>query len=432
MPTEVERIDPIDPVFISYRQSDGTPITEELAWLLRAAGVPVWRDRDDLPPGDTIERLRQAIDEGLSGAVLVITPETADSPIVKHVEAPKLLELHGSDTAFALGITNGLARADGGIDYGAPDRLLGLESPQLGGVDQHSASRTGLLETVRKIAFHRISSCRTRVASADATLRVSIQTRNSPQVYDRTESELDIRVRPSDHEKLPSHDGLLDLKDTLGLLPDCITRANARRVVVTGGAHLSVALALGCAVPSSRVGQLDVVSQHGQTWHSGGEAEFTQPSPLQLIRESSNVNLPLGRPAVAAYIDLLAIGSNAAFDRFVDENEAQFVAWKHWSRVGTDSVDPGDGGAVASEIAASIRKLSADNGNAVVHLLMRCPFSMAVLVGRLTNTLRLVAYEWDDSDEALDTTGRPQYVPVMRLRASATAGVIEEVLGVDV
>jgi uncharacterized protein (DUF1330 family) len=57
---------------------------------------------------------------------------------------------------------------------------------------------------------------------------------------------------------------------------------------------------------------------------------------------------------------------------------------------------------------------------------------MAVLVGRLTNTLRLVAYEWDDSDEALDTTGHPQYVPVMRLRASATAGVIEEVLGVDV
>ena len=45
--------DPADPVFISYRQKDGTGVAGELAWLLRAAGIPVWRDRDDLPPGDT-------------------------------------------------------------------------------------------------------------------------------------------------------------------------------------------------------------------------------------------------------------------------------------------------------------------------------------------------------------------------------------------
>lgn len=45
------------PVFVSYRQEDGTANGAELAWLLRAAGLPVWRDSDDLPPGDTKSRL---------------------------------------------------------------------------------------------------------------------------------------------------------------------------------------------------------------------------------------------------------------------------------------------------------------------------------------------------------------------------------------
>ena len=67
--------DAAGPLFLSYRQSDGTAIVASLAWLLRAAGIPVWRDKDDLPPGDTADRLEQAIADGLSGAVFVITPE---------------------------------------------------------------------------------------------------------------------------------------------------------------------------------------------------------------------------------------------------------------------------------------------------------------------------------------------------------------------
>lgn len=46
-------VDPKGPVFLSYRQSDGTPVAVALPWLLRATGVPVWHDATDLPPGDT-------------------------------------------------------------------------------------------------------------------------------------------------------------------------------------------------------------------------------------------------------------------------------------------------------------------------------------------------------------------------------------------
>ncbi len=428
MPTDPGHVDPIAPVFLSYRRYDGSGITSELAWLLRSAGVPVWRDLDDLPPGDTAERLRQAIDEGISGAVLVVTPDIVNSEVVKNVEAPKLIDLHQADSAFALGIANGVSRPDGGIDYRAPDALLAPQTAQLSGVDQHGVTRVGLLETVRKMALHRVSECRPRIAEAGGTFRISVQTRNTPQVYDRTESDLDIRLRPSTHEKLPSFEGLADLRDTIGLLPDCVTRGDARRVVIQGGAHLSVALAIGCAVPSSRIGELNVITQYGELWRSGEEAGFLDPSPLELVREGLNADTPPGRPAVAAYIDLLEIRSDTAFDRFLQEESSRFVAWKQWRRVGTGLLDPTDGGAIASEIAACLRQLSAEHGNAVVHLLLRCPFPVAVLVGRLTNTLRLMAYEWDDSDTALDADGRPRYTPVMRLRTSAATGAIEEVI----
>ena len=63
------------PVFLSYRHSDGAELAMDLAWALRSAGVPVWHDRSDLPPGDTERRLEEAMQSGLSGAVLVVTPD---------------------------------------------------------------------------------------------------------------------------------------------------------------------------------------------------------------------------------------------------------------------------------------------------------------------------------------------------------------------
>ncbi len=48
------RVAPSGPVFISYRQSDGMPTAVALAWLLRAAGVPVWQDQTDLHDHDLV------------------------------------------------------------------------------------------------------------------------------------------------------------------------------------------------------------------------------------------------------------------------------------------------------------------------------------------------------------------------------------------
>jgi SMODS-associated and fused to various effectors sensor domain/TIR domain len=418
----------IDPIFISYRQSDGSPITAELAWLLRAAGIPVWRDRDDLPPGDTETRLRQAITDGLSGAVLVITPDVANSESVRYVEAAELIALHKKQPAFALGITNAIERAPGKLDYEAPDTVLGLRPGTLTGVDQHPSDRPGLLLLLQKLLWHRIAHQRALVEHADGNFTLSIQTRNTPQVYDRTGSQLDIRIRPSEHERLPSPEGLQDLADVIELLPSAVTRAGARSVRITGGAHLSVALALGAALPSSRIGRLEVIDQRGEPWTSDREAHQPDTPRLATVTHGTNPTpAPAGRPVVGVYLDLIPQRSDAAYDRYLEENQSTLTAWAHLRPTTDDLLDPTTAGQLAAEAAAHIRDISNTNANAEVHLLLRCPFPIAVLIGRLMNTLRLVTYEWDDSAPTTGHDYRPRYVPTISVRASAAPGVIDTV-----
>lgn len=78
-------VDLLGPVFVSYWVSDGSAHALKLAWALRATGVPVWHDETDLPPGDTTRRLKEALASGLSGAVLVVTPEISRSTVVREL-----------------------------------------------------------------------------------------------------------------------------------------------------------------------------------------------------------------------------------------------------------------------------------------------------------------------------------------------------------
>ena len=126
-PRLISPIDPRGPVFISYRQSDGRDIAVALAWALRAAGVPVWHDRSDLPPGDTERRLAEALSSGLSGAVLLVTPDIKSSKAIRDIELPRLLELEKhAEFTLAVGSTVEAQHGTSRLDYSAPDRLLGL------------------------------------------------------------------------------------------------------------------------------------------------------------------------------------------------------------------------------------------------------------------------------------------------------------------
>ena len=144
-------VDPRGPVFVSSRQSDGRKHVARLAWLLRAAGVPVWHDASDLPPGDTTERLEQALSMGLSGGVLLVTEKIKRSGVVRNTELPLLLDLEKVPN-FVLAVGTVIRDADGRLDYSAADSLLGQPTGTIARLKQHAAdSRGGLIGIVREI-----------------------------------------------------------------------------------------------------------------------------------------------------------------------------------------------------------------------------------------------------------------------------------------
>ena len=110
-------VDPRGPVFISYRQSDGAVLATDVAWAMRAAGVPVWHDKSDLLPGDTNIRLEEALLSGLSGAALLATPEIELSRAVQTIELPQLLELE-RNPGFTFSVLSAVEREPGKLDYG--------------------------------------------------------------------------------------------------------------------------------------------------------------------------------------------------------------------------------------------------------------------------------------------------------------------------
>lgn len=239
-------VDPLGPVFISYRQSDGTDIAVALAWSLRAAGVPVWHDQTDLPPGDTITRLREALASGLSGAILVVTPEISMSDVVRNIELPALLEL-SHHPSFTLSIVSTVTRdsTSDELDYSAPDRLLGTTLGTLAEINQkpgHSASAR--FEVAQAQARRRLEHLRPVIAAVGNELLLDVQSRVPPfaATYD---AHLVVRLRPpAAGLRRPSRAALEDLQGFLGHLPQLIAIGGATSLNVRGGAHLSIACAI--------------------------------------------------------------------------------------------------------------------------------------------------------------------------------------------
>jgi hypothetical protein len=423
--------DPHGPVFVSYRQSDGTQLADELTWLLRAAGIPVWRDKDDLPPGDTEQRLQEALRNGLSGAVLIVTPEIENSSVVREVETPLILRLHKTYPGFGLGIANAVRTLDGKTDYSAPDRLL-KKRAQFQSIKQYGThDRTQRRALVGDLFAHRLDHARTKVATSNGVLTINLQTRQTPHVNGVTEAALDVRVRAPKDDRLPLADGLKDLADCLTLLSSAFSRTNATSVTITGGGHLSVALAVGMTFPATLVGQLSVVDSQGHLWRSGTNSTLDHNHPI-LTRVRSGTDSKAGaKPAqddVLVYLDLLESQSDQAFEDLILDGKYAFREWLHLRLTDSGLIDPNDAGRLAAEAAYRIRELSDRNGNGHVHLLLRCPFPMAVLVGRLLNTLVITAYEWEHAAVTASARGRGRYAPCLRLHASAGRGAIDAVL----
>lgn len=414
-------------VFISYRQSDGSPQAESIENLLRAAGLVVWRDHTDLRAGTTTDRLEQALTQGLSAAVLVVTPDIVHSDIVRERELPRLLQLD-EDPAFSLCIANKTARAgsDTRCDYGAPDRLLRL-APSRTLADKKQSNMlqaSGESEIVRDLLMHRVEQRKPAIHSQNRAFTIRVQTRPAPFAMDAGEDDLHIRIRAASDGRLPLREGLQLLQTTLPLTSDAVYAASAQTVRIFGGAHLSVALALGAALPETKIGNVEVVDTRGAQWTSAESGDdpliselHTQPVDLE------QAQTPDSHDRVAIFLSLTASPDQTAFEQLLHESSDGFAAAAVISVAGEDRLDPREAARLSTAAAQQIKALAAHSGRAEVHLAFHGPYTMALLVGRYLNTLRTVVYEWDGA-----TPGRPCYTPALVLEPGVSSGPITEIL----
>jgi SMODS-associated and fused to various effectors sensor domain/TIR domain len=398
-------IRPLGPTFVSYRASDGGNHAESLAWTLRAAGVPVWHDQTDLPPGDTRERLVEALASGLSGAVLVVTPEIAASQVVRDIEVPALRML-AADPGFSLAIASAIEDLShpGHLDYEAPDRLLGLPADSLRPFKQYRIP--GDIGTIaRELARRRM---RVHRELGQVVLEINLQTRLEAHA-EVSGSGLVVRTRPpTDGRRCPPVGIWPPLADFLRDLPQLAEASAGERLLVRGGAHLSVAFALGAALPTTTRWPMTVEGSDRQPW-DGGAATGVEIQERFETRDSGSV------PAVC--VDLVPTPAPVAtFDEHVKHHAYRGVLWINPAR--REPLPPAAGAGTADAISDCIRRAAAACGTNRVDLFLRVPFPMAVFLGRRLNTLEVTLYEWEDGIVP------PRYVATATVAAGRGGGPI--------
>ncbi len=414
------------PVFISYRQSDGTGLAVETAWALRAAGVPVWHDQSDLPPGETNRRLAEALESGLSGAVLLVTPEIKNSKIIREIELPRLLEL-AKDEEFTFSVLSSVEREPGKLDYSAPDRLLRQRPGTLSALKQDPVGAPAQrAEAAHAQARRRLEAVRPAVESAGRVVTIDVQTRISPSAT-RVDADLVLRLRPpSVGDRRPNREGLQDLAVFLADFPQLLAVAGAEHAVVRGGAHLTVACALGAAMPTTLLGTVNIVDTGGNAWRLSGNA----PAPVgqnKLLAVSPSTLPPSSNGPLLIYLDMLAQPSDAAFDALAAEGADGFSGAFQIRTVKGGDLAPEDAAALVGEVSQIIRGLAGRHRTTEVHLLLRCPWPVALLVGRALNTMRVHLYEWEDGPDDFGNIAEPRYLPSLVVRSGAGGGPIERV-----
>ena len=411
--------DPTGCVFISYRRSPARPAgNQEAAFVrdaLRHVGVPTWRDLNDLAYEPTEEALVAAIkDPSLSGAILLISPEVATSPILRQVEALRIFRRYSAHDGFwILPVLIGL-------DYAAADDALG--------------SPAGF-QNVGYWNMHRIMTDTLSWSEAQAIARLAVKARVRALREVQSEQPLSIGVfarRPPGAPCSLTHDfsGNFNGRKVVEGSYDTFQRAlleGASRILTTfrspqlvgqGMAPLPLGVLLG-AIYSPRAGfKLD--------WSQFVEGQDHQRWSFDLPTSELPMDCRVTKGDPSSEDMVLAIGLSANIEHAVAESvnhlavepRAQIhCAAESGSYSPGRVLSPEQGVSFVLSAIQKVRDVREDLGmmRSNLHLFLACPLAMAVLIGEKLNTFSTChLYEHDPN-------ARPSYVPVHRFQPSSLA-----------
>lgn len=373
---------PRGPVLMCYRQDDGWDLAHQITDALRSVGVPVWLDQTDMRVGRFARTFRRAAEAGLSGTVFIATPNVTDSNFIQEDEAPVWDKL-ANDSDFILAVLNaGPPKADGTVDYEFPDRLLRLREQKLEHFKQYSVTNDDWLDDLaRETAEERLWILRSD--GPDDELRIEVSTRDEPT---STHSLWELRASIGPAAVL-GPDEAQQVRRLTRELPRLASRLGRETVRLGGGIHLPVAAALGLSLPVTRPGRVIVVDHNGEEW---GPSEDEDPIPLELDASSFDGD---GTNGAAVLVDMVSSGNP---DPIFRKLLAELGAPGRVIRARTQQqIPPSRGAATARHVAEAIRDYAGQYGTQHLHLCLRAPASLSLLVGRHLNTYRVSLYDYD-------------------------------------
>ena len=241
--------------------------------------------------------------------------------------------------------------------------------------------------------------------TARPDLLLDIQTRLDPR---GTPPEVPLAVRtkpPAPGQRLPHPDIWPPFAAFLTDLPRLLSIAGAQQLHIRGGAHLTVAFALGAAVPTTSTWTVTVEDQTGSTW---GEPPSKEHSRRRITVHEESQALepsPAATAPVAVYVDLVpAPPPGDAFAAHITDHPGTYSRAIRLHPARREPIRPEVATTLVADLSDKIRACAALASTHLVHLFLRTPFPIAVLLGRTLNTLEVTLYEWDD------TSTIPRYV----------------------
>ena len=387
--------------FISYRRSPARKIGTQEAEILRAAlrdrGAPTWRDLDDLAPEPTEDELVAILnDPNTAGAVMLVSPEVAASPIIRNVEARRIFKRHGAKDGFIV------KPVLIGLDYGEANAALNAPAgfQNLGDWNLHKLEADAVTEADARAVARDVVRTRLKAiadAAPDAPLDIALFSRRGggPGPF------------ALHHDFTPYFDGRTAEADTYRQIETALVDTasavasvyNDVPIVGRGNAALPLGVLYGAVfspLADFRVSWLQGLAGHEkETWSlaSGQSGVRLQTPVTNGDAASEDIVLALGVSAdiemtVSEFLNATGLKPRASIHAAIEAGSVpQGVP-----------LSPQDGLTIVLQAVQAARALKDDLGlrRARLHLFLACPLAMAVLLGQKLNTFsECVIYEHD-------------------------------------
>lgn len=394
--------DPTGRAFISYRRAR----VDEIALLIAALhdrGVPTWQDLSNLGMGQAEEGLRKTLgDPSVSGGILWLTPDVADSAMIRKVEMPDILNRSRNDEAFfALLVAAGKLDFKGVAELGRGYVPYDLGEFNISKVTSDPADHSEAAKVARLVLRQRIEKLH-RHLPAGEPLVVNVYTGTPPPFQSGKALIIDWTQRfVGGRTALPGawEDFLLPaLKDVVEAVQ---TQAPERAVEATGRLSIPAATALGCIFLEPRGIKISWRPQQSpnQFWNIKSPRQTSGFVSTLIPDTLSGEDLAV----------LVSVDNNVkyAFTR----SQSQLPKFRAISEVINPGLAPGvtrheiNTPGEAADIAYVVRQaiITARNQYPEIrrtHLFMAVPVGLAMMIGQLMNTCGMIqTYEFNADNQ---------------------------------